>query len=83
MPLVVCESVAAIVFHLRTYEDPSELKFGGHAPPRPLSLCEREIAWDTKIPVRYTAVTCKTCRERSGLTPPTEDPNAGSDRRDH
>lgn len=67
--MVVCETVSAIVFHLREYDDPDELRYGGHQYPRPRTLCDNEAAWDTKIPVAYHNVTCKACRDKARLIP--------------
>lgn len=57
--LVVCESVAAIVPHLRRVTEAVPIKLSGHASPRPLSLCGNEIAWDTRLPL--SAARCSKC----------------------
>jgi len=50
--LVVSESYPGYRYHLRRI-GPGEapIKLGGHASPKPRALCDREIAWDTRIPV--------------------------------
>lgn len=57
--LVVCESTAAIVAHLRRVTEATPIKLSGHAFPRPLSLCGNEIAWDTRLPI--DAASCRAC----------------------
>ena len=60
MTLVTCESVAAIIVHLRD-EAVAPIRLSGHSFPRPRALCDAEIAWDTKLPV--DAASCGTCIE--------------------
>lgn len=49
-PLVTCETVAAIVLHVRRVTD-VPVRLGGHTAPRPLALCGSPVDWDTQIPV--------------------------------
>jgi hypothetical protein len=58
--LFTCETTAAIVVHAR-FPNGVPQKLGGHAMPRPKTLCGADAAWDTRLPL--FAVTCKTCRE--------------------
>jgi hypothetical protein len=62
--LIVCESTATITTHLRSVTS-RPAAYGGHALPRPASLCGTPIAWDTRLPV--TSTRCKVCRELAGL----------------
>jgi hypothetical protein len=62
--LVACETVAAIVVHLRLAGD-REVSLSGHTTPRPKTLCDAEAAWDTRLPI--TASTCSICRYKAGL----------------
>lgn len=63
---VVCESVAAIVTHLREVTKEHPISLSGHSFPRPRSLCDREMAWDTRLPI--SSARCRDCREASGIT---------------
>jgi len=51
LELVVCESSAAIVPHLRIVTTDLPIKLGGHPTPRPDALCGLEIGWDTQLPL--------------------------------
>jgi hypothetical protein len=59
LELVVCESTAAIVPHLRIVTADMPIKLGGHPTPRPGALCGSEIAWDTQLPLN--AARCRSC----------------------
>lgn len=48
--LVVSETCPGYKYHLREVGD-TPVHFGGHVN-KPLSLCGRPIAWDTRIPVK-------------------------------
>lgn len=50
--LVICETVAAITTHLRRVTPEHPVRLGGHPSPKPLTLCGRDVGWDTQIPVR-------------------------------
>jgi hypothetical protein len=56
--LVACETVAAVVLHVRRIADRG-VKLGGHVAPRPLALCGSPVDWDTQRPV--SAVHCRSC----------------------
>lgn len=56
--LVVGETYPAYSYHLREIGD-VPVNLGGHVR-KPLSLCGREIAWDTQIPVAGFD-DCKRC----------------------
>ncbi len=58
--VISCESVAAIVVHIRIVGS-VEPNYSGHSPYRPPTLCGAEAAWDTKSSVKYA--TCRSCRE--------------------
>ena len=60
MIFVTCESVAAIIVHLRDAAF-VPIRLSGHSFPRPRALCDAEIAWDTRLPV--SAASCRTCIE--------------------
>ena len=63
--LVVCETVAAVVPHLRIVTAESPIKLGGHHPA-PKTLCGRDAGWDTQLPL--TSARCTTClSERAKL----------------
>jgi hypothetical protein len=57
--LVTCETVAAVVVHVRRIVD-REVHLGGHIAPRPLALCGMPADWDTMLPV--SAASCRRCR---------------------
>jgi hypothetical protein len=57
--LVTCETVAAIVLHVRRVVDRG-FRPSGHVTPRPLALCGSPVDWDTKQPVESTS--CHSCR---------------------
>lgn len=59
MSLVVCESTAAIVTHLRKVTDLTPINLGGHQSPYPLTLCGTQARWDTESPV--ASATCVKC----------------------
>jgi hypothetical protein len=58
LELVVCESTAAIVPHLRIVTLEAPICLNGHSP-RPSALCGSEIAWDTQLPLN--AARCRSC----------------------
>lgn len=60
---VTCESVAAIVLHVREVGT-TPISYSGFAQ-RPRALCETKVAWDTKISVELAS--CRTCRALAGL----------------
>lgn len=60
LSIVVCESTAAIVTHLRKVTDQTPINLGGHPAPFPLTLCGTQARWDTKLPL--ASVTCSKCR---------------------
>lgn len=57
--LVTCETVAAIVLHVRRIADRG-VRLSGHVSPRPLALCGEPVYWDTQRPV--AAVSCRRCK---------------------
>ena len=57
--LTTCESTAAILLHVRDVTDLTTIRLGGHAHPRPLTLCGTEAAWDMRSDLKWT--TCKAC----------------------
>lgn len=59
--LVTCETVAAIVLHVRRVTD-TPVRLSGHSGMRPLALCGSAIDWDTEIPVSAENATCRGCR---------------------
>lgn len=59
--LVTCETVAAIVRHVRRVAD-IPVKLGGHSVPRPRALCDRHVDWDTTRPVVLEHITCRACK---------------------
>lgn len=62
MNVFTCESVAAIVVHLREPGPKGFCSGGGADTP---ALCGAKVAWDTRIP--FEAVTCRRCRVVVGL----------------
>lgn len=54
--LVTCESTAAIILHARRVTSATPVMLGGHASPRPATLCGTEAAWDTMRPVSAETV---------------------------
>jgi hypothetical protein len=56
---IVCETVAAIVTHIRQLTPNHPANYSGHKPPRPLALCGSAIAWDMKLPL--DTATCSMC----------------------
>ena len=62
MNLVACESVAAIVVHLRD-DALAPVRLSGHPFPRPRALCDAEVAWDTQLPTN--SATCRKCVEKA------------------
>lgn len=62
--LVVCESVVAIVTHVRSVDPKTPINLSGHSP-RPLALCGAQVAWDTRLPL--AAATCKKCILAAGI----------------
>lgn len=61
MTLVICETVAAIVLHVRRVTPTSPIRLGGHST-KPLALCGSRVDWDTECPVSLINVTCRDCR---------------------
>jgi hypothetical protein len=68
---VTCETVAAIVLHVRRVTAAAPIPLGGHTAPRPRALCGAPVDWDTQIPVASIAAEpddnravrpCRTCR---------------------
>lgn len=59
MKIIACETVHAITLHLRD-ADLVAPNYGGHSP-RPKGFCNREIAWDTKLPPG--TASCRACIE--------------------
>ncbi len=55
---VACETYPAYSDHVRAIGD-VPINLGGHVV-KPRSLCGREIAWDTRVPV--TTVGCAKCK---------------------
>ena len=55
---VACETYPTYRHHLREIGD-TPIHLGGHVI-KPLSLCRRQVAWDTQIPVAGFG-ECKTC----------------------
>lgn len=60
MKVLTCETIAAIVVHAR-HEGDRPVRYGGHARPKPVSLCGRKIDWDTRRPL--SSVSCRHCLE--------------------
>jgi hypothetical protein len=58
--LVTCETIAAIVIHVRRIGD-RPIRLSGHSD-KPTTLCGRLADWDTLIPVSPAAVSCRRCR---------------------
>ncbi len=48
---MVCEHVVAIRRHLRETSPAAPISYSGFYPPRPLTLCGTEAAWDTQLPI--------------------------------
>ena len=57
MKLSVCESVAAIVLHLREVVD-GDVNYSGSIPER-MTLCGMGVGWDTKDDLVHA--TCRDC----------------------
>jgi hypothetical protein len=55
---VACETYPAYSDHVRDIAF-APINLGGHVH-KPLTLCGREAAWDTRIPV--TSVACPKCK---------------------
>lgn len=65
--VVTCESVAALVLHLRRLGPGiPPVRLSGHGGPGPFALCGSVIAWDTQRPATERCVTCRTCRLLAG-----------------
>ena len=62
--LISCESVAAVVLHLRVLAE-APVSYSGHPWNEVKALCTSVVAWDMKIPVSYA--TCRVCRDAAGL----------------
>lgn len=64
--LVICETVAAITTHLRIVTTAHPICLGGHASPKPRTLCDLDVGWDTQLPVRHEdgvlTARCGHCR---------------------
>jgi hypothetical protein len=58
---VTCETVAAIVLHVRRVTD-IPVRLTGHSTPRPRALCGRPVDWDTQRPVAIGHITCRDCK---------------------
>ena len=58
MELVACETYPGYSHHVRVIGD-VPINLGGHVV-KPRSLCGREVAWDTQVPV--ASVECPKCR---------------------
>lgn len=58
---VVCETLTAMVQHLRQVTATSPVNLGGHTSPKPVTLCGMQADWDTRIPVGCE--TCHTCKQ--------------------
>jgi hypothetical protein len=56
--LVVCETVAAITTHLRKITAEHPINYSGFSR-RPKTLCDKDAAWDTKLPLNSTR--CRVC----------------------
>jgi len=59
--LVVCETVAAIVTHLRELQPGEEPCYSGRRRADAKTLCGMTVGWDTRIPVGEE--TCRRCIE--------------------
>jgi hypothetical protein len=57
MTLSVCESVAAIVLHLREVVD-GDVNYSGSIPDR-MTLCGTKVGWDTKDQLAHA--NCRDC----------------------
>jgi hypothetical protein len=65
--LVTCETVAAIVVHVRRLGPGSPpIRLSGHTSPRPFAMCGSPIDWDTQIPATEAHVSCRSCRKAIG-----------------
>lgn len=75
---VVSETYPGYCYHLRRVGS-RPVKYGGHTSPRPRALCGRDVAWDTRSPVKWFIDgranpherRCDACREigRKELAP--------------
>lgn len=70
--LVVCETHAAVAYHVRRTGEHA-INLGGHVQPRPQTLCGLEAAWDTRLPVTWFVSPepghlrrCTKCRDAAG-----------------
>jgi hypothetical protein len=64
--MVTCETVAAIVVHVRRLGPGiPPIRLSGHST-RPFALCGSPIDWDTQIPATEPCVTCRSCRKVAG-----------------
>lgn len=71
MEYVFCETIAAIVWHIRVL-GPAGAKYGGGADT--LALCGADPAWDLRVEINERTLTqpemgesgriCKTCCEK-------------------
>lgn len=61
--LVVCETTAAISTHFRLVSPEFPIRLGGHWP-RPKTLCDKEAAWDTQLPIKPGA-RCGLCQQEA------------------
>lgn len=62
---VACETVAAIVHHVRRVDAEHPVKRGGHWP-KPRAMCGREVDWDTQVPPTEKCISCRNCRKAMG-----------------
>jgi len=60
---VACETYPGYSHHIRRIGR-RPVNLGGHYTPKPQSLCGRDVAWDTRIPI--TSVECRACQQRLG-----------------
>lgn len=58
LDLIVCETTAGIVPHLRLVGSVLK-KLGGHYSPKPVALCGVPITWDTNLSI--SAARCRAC----------------------
>lgn len=66
--MVTCETVAAIVVHVRRLGPGiAPVRLSGHSSPRPFALCGSPVDWDTQNPVNDRTVTCRSCRKAAGF----------------
>lgn len=54
-----CETIAAIVVHIRELRDGEDPFYSGIREPSRGTLCGEKHAWDNRIPL--SRATCRTC----------------------